>query len=171
MVEGAPRSIPYLEALQKGYFPCLDFNLLCRVYGCRPDQLEILEGESQNLIYYKGWNIAYENRGRGGHCIAYYGNPFYDFFSSNVTQVQWTNKEPAWRWSQVESRKGMSFTPEETALLLNAFTEIMHWREDPTRAAELKKFAKHAFDVPGDSEEFQKFLREREQKLVLNGLW
>jgi len=159
--------VPLPEALQKGYKPCLDFALLCRVYGCRPEELSVLEGERQNLIYYKDWNIAYESKTGGGRCLAYYGNPFYDYFGSHVAQVQWTSEEPHWKQHE---RKFGEYTPEEQVLILNALTEIMHWREQPGHAKILKDVSREVFEGP-DAERFQHFLKERERKLVLTGKW
>jgi hypothetical protein len=164
--------VPIREAIAGGYHPCINLDLLCKVYGCDTDELSVLIGEDrQNLIYYKNWNIAYEQKGGYGTCNAYYGNPFYDYFSSSVTDVQWTNQEP--RWKQFEERSGF-FTPEENILLLNAFTELMHWREDRYKAAMLKKLGDVVFGggrYPADADKFQTFLRERERKLVLSGRW
>ena len=158
--------VPLSEALQKGYSSCLDFGLLCRIYGCRPEELEVLEGEKQTLIYYNDWNIAYESRS-GGRCLAYYGNPLYDYFGSHVAQVQWTTRDPSWKQYERESGE---YTPEEQVLILNAITEIMHWREQPGHAKILKDVSREVFEGP-DAERFQNFLKERERKLVLAGKW
>jgi hypothetical protein len=149
-----------------GEFRCMDVDLLCRIYGCTPDELEAETNGAERKLYWKDWNIAYEHGSKGKSCLAYYGNPFYDFFSMEGG-VQWTNKEQFWKQDE---RKYQEFTPEEQILILNALTEIMHWREMPGHAKYLKAMSRRAFEGP-DAERFQNFLREREKNLLMRGKW
>lgn len=171
------KSMPVFKAMEEHlYRPCLDLQLLCEIYGCDISELSVLLSDDkehgQNLIYYDkwGWNIAYEETRRPCQDSGYYGNPFYDFFSSEGG-YQWTSQSHYW---SPDKREDYNWTPEESVKILNAFTEIMHWRDMEDHARYLGKMAKLAFegvDTPQRSQEFQKFLKDREKKLITQGKW
>lgn len=161
-------TIKIKEAMKQGYSPCLDLDLLCEIYGCTIDDLSILLGEGQNLIYYDKWhwNIAYENP----HTCdsAWYGNPFYDMFS-NEGGYQWMH-----RVSNPNELKDYDWTPEELVRILNAFTEIMEWRNRPDHLKMLSQMSKLVFEnirEPQAGQQFQDFLADRKKVLVLQGKW
>lgn len=162
-------TIKIKEAMKQGYSPCLDLDLLCEIYGCTIDDLSILFGQGQNLIYYDKWhwNIAYENP----HICdsAWYGNPFYDMFSSEGG-YQWMHKTR----NPPDNLKDSDWTPEELVRILNAFTEIMDWKNMPDHAQMLSKMSKLVFEntrYPQDGQQFQDFLKDRKKVLVLQGKW
>jgi hypothetical protein len=167
-----PDTIKIKEAMKQGYRPCLDLNLLCEIYGCTIDDLSITLGEGQNLIYFDKWqwNIAYEENRRPCHDSGYYGNPFYDFFSSEGG-YQWTSQSRYWKRDE---RSDHDWTPEESIRILNAFTEIMHWRDLPDHVRTLSRMSKLVFEgaeSPQQGQKFQEFLKDREKSLILQDKW
>jgi hypothetical protein len=167
--------IPMKEAIQKGYHPCLDLDLLCEIYGCNAmEDLSVLLGQGQNLIYYDKWhwNIAYESAPCRGD-TGWYGNPFYDMFSSEGG-YQWMSQQSGRFRKQPAEREDSDWTPEELIRIMNAFTEIMEWRNMPDHSKTLSKMSKLVFegaDTPQQGQQFQDFLKDRKKVLVLQGKW
>ena len=166
-------TIKIKEAMKQGYRPCLDLDLLCEIYGCTIDDLSITLGEGQNLIYFDKWhwNIAYEENRRPCHDTGWYGNPFYDMFSSEGG-YQWMYQSG--RFRKPSERDDSDWTPEELVRILNAFTEIADWKNMPDHAKMLSKMSKLVFEntrYPQDGQRFQDFLKDREKSLILQGKW